>query len=60
MEASETICFDYLAVPTAETDGKAQDVVTWVKFMRGSKKKKIKAVLPNVAADHEGIINFTT
>ena len=60
MEASETIRFDYLAVPTAETDGKAQDIVTWVKFMRGTKKKKIKAVLPNVAADHEGIVNFTT
>ena len=60
MEVSETIKFDYLAIPTVETDGKAEDVATWVKSMRGNKKKKIKAVLPNVAADNEGVINFTT
>lgn len=60
MTASETIRFDYLAVPTVETDGKGQDVATWVKSMRGNRRKKIKAVLPNVAADSEGVINFTT
>ena len=31
-----------------------------VKTMRDSKRMKVKAVLPNIAADHEGIINFTT
>lgn len=60
MRAAETIRFDYLAIPTVETDGKGEDVATWVKSMREQKKKKIKAVLPNVAADNEGIINFTT
>lgn len=60
MEAAETIRFDYLAIPTVETDGKAEDIATWVKSMRGNKKKKIKAVLPNVPADSEGVINFTT
>lgn len=60
MEAAETIRFDYLAIPTVETDGKGQDIATWVKSMRDNKKKKIKAVLPNVAAGHEGVINFTT
>lgn len=60
MEVSETVKFDYLAIPTVETDGKAQDIATWVKSMRDTKKKKIKAVLPNTAADHEGVINFTT
>lgn len=60
MEAAETIKFDYLAIPTVETDGKAEDIATWIKSMRGNKKKKIKAVLPNVAADTEGVINFTT
>lgn len=60
METSETIKFDYLAVPTVETDGKAQDIATWIKSMRNNKKKKIKAVLPNVAADTEGVINYTT
>lgn len=60
MEVSETVKFDYLAIPTVETDGKAQDIATWIKSMRDTKKKKIKAVLPNTAADHEGVINFTT
>lgn len=60
MEASETIRFDYLAVPTVETDGKTQDIASWIKAMRNTKKKKIKAVLPNVAADTEGVINYTT
>lgn len=60
MAASETIKFDYLAVPTAETDNKAQDIATWIKTMRTVNKKKIKAVLPNTAADNEGVINFTT
>ena len=60
MEASETIKFNYLAIPTVETDQKAQEVATWVKTMRDVKKKKIKAVLPNTAADNEGIINYTT
>ena len=60
MVVAETIRFDYLAIPTVETDGKGQDIATWVKSMRTNKKKKIKAILPNVAADNEGIINFTT
>lgn len=60
MTAAETIRFDYLAIPIVETDGKGEDIATWVKTMRETKKKKIKAVLPNVAADNEGIINFTT
>lgn len=60
MAAAETIQFDYLAIPTVQTDGKGEEIAAWVKSMRETKKKKIKAVLPNVAADNEGIINFTT
>lgn len=52
------IKFDYLAIPTVSTDGKTQAVATWVKSMRTA-KKRIKAVLPNVAADTEGVINYT-
>ena len=44
MTASETIKFDYLAIPTVATDGKAQDIATWVKSMRNNKKKKIMNV----------------
>ena len=40
MEASETIKFNYLAIPTVETDQKAQEVATWVKTMRDVKKKE--------------------
>ena len=59
LAAIETIKFDYLAIPTVQTDSKAQDITTWIKTMRGTKKKKVKAVLPNVAADSEGVINYT-
>jgi hypothetical protein len=51
--------FDYLAVPTVSTDGKTATVASWVKSMRDN-GKKCKAVLPNTAADSEGIINFAT
>lgn len=60
MRVSETIKFDYLAIPTVESDGKASDVAAWIKTMRTERKKKVKAVLPNTPADNEGIINFTT
>jgi len=59
LAAIETIKFDYLAIPTVQTDAKAQDIATWIKAMRGTKKKKVKAVLPNVSADSEGVINYT-
>lgn len=55
----ETVKFDYLAVPGIDTL-ETGDIATWVKAQRDTKEKKIKAVLPNEAADHEGIINFTT
>ncbi len=58
LKAWETIKFDYLAIPTVSTDGKTQEIATWIKAMR-EKKKRIKAVLPHTSADHEGIINYT-
>jgi len=56
--AWKNIKFDYIAIPTVSTDGKAQEIATWVKSMRTA-KKRIKAVLPHVAADTEGVINYT-
>lgn len=56
--AWKNIKFDYLAIPTVSTDEKGQEIATWVKSMRTA-KKRIKAVLPNVAADTEGVINYT-
>lgn len=59
LKALETLTFDYLAVPgIANSD--VQAVAGWVKTQRDSKRRKIKAVLPKCAGDHEGIINFAT
>lgn len=59
LTAFESIKFDYLVVPTVETDGKTQDIVDYVKAQREA-DKLIKAILPNAKGDSEGIINFTT
>lgn len=55
----ETLTFDYLAVPGIAT-GDVQAIATWVKNQRDNKRRKVKAVLPKCAGDHEGIINFST
>lgn len=55
----ESVKFDYLVVPTVETDEYTQDIVNYVKAQRTA-DKLIKAVLPNTKGDSEGIINFTT
>lgn len=61
MKAWENIKFDYLAIPTVSTDGKATEVASWIKSMRTKKHPKlVKAVLPNTDADFEGVINFAT
>ena len=55
----ETETFQWLAIPTVETDGKTNDIVSWVKTQREN-DNMIKAVLPNAdAADCEGIINWS-
>lgn len=52
--------FDYLVGPYNLSEDDATLISTTVKAMRDNKDIKIKAVLPNIFADHEGIINFTT
>lgn len=59
LELLATMQFDYLAVPGVE-DGSTAAITSWVKDQRDNKRRKIKAVLPKVAGDHEGIINFAT
>ncbi len=51
--------FDYLVIPTVETDGKTKEIASWIKSLRGE-GKRVKAVLPNSPSDSEGIINYTT
>lgn len=55
----ETTPFNFLAVPGIET-ADVPALAAWVKTMRDAKERKFIAVLPNIAADHEGIVNFTT
>ena len=51
--------WNYLTIP-ALTDDEKTMVSAWIKEMREKDHKTFKAVLPNCAADHEGIINLTT
>lgn len=51
--------FQYLVVPTVATDGQTSSVVSFIKEQR-SEQNLIKAVLPDTAADSEGIVNVTT
>lgn len=55
----ETVPFSYLAIPEIEAS-EVDAVSKWIKTLRDDKEKRVKAVLPNCAADHEGIVNFTT
>ena len=59
LNALKTVKFDYLAAPTVSTDNATNDIVSYVKAQR-AEDKLIKAVLPNVSGDHEGVINFAT
>lgn len=49
----------WLVCPTAETDKQTQDLTDWVKEQR-EQRNRVKAVLPNTAGNHEGIVNYTT
>ena len=59
LNALKTVKFDYLVAPTASTDNMTNDIVSYVKSQR-AEDKLIKAVLPNVTGDNEGIINYAT
>lgn len=51
--------FDYLVAPTCATDEQESTITLWIKAQRAG-GKKVKAVLPQHAADTEGIINYAT
>lgn len=55
---AELQVFDYLVGPYDLSASDAALVVTWVKEQRAAGRKS-KAVLPNTAADCEGVINFS-
>lgn len=51
--------WNYLTIPGI-VPADVTVISAWIKEQREQKKKTFKAVLPNCAADHEGIINLTT
>ena len=51
--------FDYICSPVF-TSQENTEVSTWIKSLRDNDGVMAKAVLGNMKADHEGIINFTT
>ena len=57
LKAIENKRFDYLVIPDIE-EKDIDTISTWIKGMRTNKDKMIKAVLPNAAADNEGVISF--
>lgn len=56
----ETVDFDYLCGPADCSSDEGSTIASWIKSQRANNHAKFKAVLPNVAADDPGIINFTT
>jgi Phage tail sheath protein subtilisin-like domain len=59
MSYLETIAFNIVAFPGADAT-EVTAWVAWAKAMFDAKDRKIMAVLPNVAADHPAIVNFST
>jgi len=51
--------WNYMAIPGIQAS-EVSTVASQVKTWRDVNRKTFKAVLPNIAADHEGIINFCT
>ena len=51
--------FDYICSPYF-TSQENTEVSTWIKSLRDNDGVMAKAILGNMKADHEGIINFTT
>lgn len=54
----ETVEFVYLAIPQIKQE-QVEDVASWIKSMRTTKDIMVNAVLPNIKADCEGVVNFT-
>ncbi|QLI78734.1 phage tail sheath family protein [Bacillus pumilus] len=60
LEAAETEYFDVIALPNNTSEQLKATFVAFVKRLRDDQGRKIQGVLPNYAADHEGIINVTS
>lgn len=58
LKLAEAVKFTYLVIPQIR-DSQVREIASWIKSMRTVKHIMAKAVLPNCAADNEGVINFT-
>ena len=56
----EVQLYDFVCVCPDMNDEGVLSVANFVKLQRDTNQFLVKAVLPNIASDHEGIINFTT
>lgn len=54
----ESVEFNYLCMPEA-IEAEKTKIVTWIKKIREEESTEAKAVLANIKADNEAIINFT-
>ena len=59
MKFFENEKFNYMAIPTVKTDGKVSELVTWIKKQRAEHNLG-KIILPEIAADTEGVINWSS
>lgn len=60
LDAAETEYFDVIALPNNTSEQLKATFVAFVKRLRDDQGRKVQGVLPNYAADHEGIINVTS
>lgn len=60
LEAAETEYFDVIALPNNTSEQLKATFVAFVKRLRDDQGRKVQGVLPNYAANHEGIINVTS
>ncbi|CAL8900143.1 phage tail sheath family protein [Bacillus pumilus] len=60
LEKAETEYFDVIALPNNTSEQLKATFVAFVKRLRDDQGRKVQGVLPNYAADHEGIINVTS
>lgn len=58
LDSLQTQSFDYLVGPSNATEDECQKIKTWVTSKRLNENAIFKAVLPNLAADNDSIVNF--
>ncbi|HFS8879639.1 TPA: phage tail sheath subtilisin-like domain-containing protein [Clostridioides difficile] len=58
LEELESVEFNYLCMPEA-IEAEKTKIATWIKKIREEESTEAKAVLANIKADNEAVINFT-